>query len=267
MSAWHFGDIAREPEYVWHANCPFCLRELTLTFRESFDGTGEDVPFDRSFQSCRQVQHCSLCGWWKASDFRQGARVRDGTEQTFSTWGACASLKQLDLTDISTPLQDVRDYLTAAYDKRFGIDPTLFERTVASVFAGQGYDVLVTGGGGDGGIDVILTRGAETIGVQVKAYRGSIKVGQIRELVGSLYLKGMLSGIFVTTSHFQSGAAGTVENAAIQGQRIELYDAGRFYDALTEVQAHTVRTIDELDYYRCLDSMRELDANKVAISF
>ena len=98
--------------------------------------------------------------------------------------------RNLNLSDLTLPIQEVRDFLTANFESRFTVHPRLFEETVASVFRDLGYEVIVTGYSTDDGIDVILERGGETIGVQVKRWKNSIKVGQIRELVGiAAYLK------------------------------------------------------------------------------
>ncbi len=135
--------------------------------------------------------------------------------------------------------------MTAKYERRFDVHPRVFEETVASVFRDLGYTAEVTAYSGDDGIDIILARGAETVGVQVKRYKNAIEVEQIRSLAGALVLGDMTSGIYVTTSRFRSGAGKAVENFAQRGYRIELIDAGRFYDALKLVQRKAYQSFAE----------------------
>lgn len=152
------------------------------------------------------------------------------------TYGAAASLKELDLTDISTPIDEVRDYLTARFESRKTMSPRLFEETVGSVFRDLGWEAQVTAYSGDGGIDVFLEKDEETVGVQVKRVRRGIEVGQIISLAGALLLKGLTKGIFVTTSSFQRGVPETVRILERKGYKIELVDAQKLFDALSLAQ-------------------------------
>jgi restriction system protein len=155
------------------------------------------------------------------------------------------ALRNLDLTDLTLPLGEVRSYLAAKYSDRFSAAPRLFEDVVASVFRDCGYRTRVTGRSGDDGIDVILDGDkGDTIGVQVKRYQSSIEMEQIRALAGALVLQGLTRGIFVTTSRFQSGAHSTVERFAARSIRIELFDAQRFYEALRIAQRKAFSATD-----------------------
>lgn len=186
--------------------------------------------------------------------------------------GACGSLLDLDLQDLTLPIDEVRRFLTAKYEQRFVLAPQLFEDVVASVFHDLGFDVIVTGyhGGahqrGDGGIDVIL-RGADDsrIGVQVKRYADSISVEQLRALAGALLLGGLTKGMFVTTSCFQSGAQSTVDRYAIRGYRIELVDAMRFYDTLKLAQSTTYARPSEVTVQGWVESTTELDHSFISM--
>jgi restriction system protein len=106
--------------------------------------------------------------------------------------------------------------------------------------------VRVTSYSGDEGIDVAILdgEGGETAGIQVKRYQGKISAEQIRSFTGALVLKGMTSGIFVTTSSFQKGAHHVKSVAQARGLAIELVDAKRFYDALRIAQRPVYTTID-----------------------
>ena len=149
------------------------------------------------------IRVCPDCGWWIT--FRE--TVTSGPKATVTTYGGVGALKVLDLSDIQTPLNEIRQYLTAHYDDRFSANPRLFKETVASVFGNLAYRPRATAYSGDDGVDVIFDGSKnDTIGVQVKRYRGKIGVAQIRELTGALLINGHTRGIFVTTSDFESGA-------------------------------------------------------------
>ncbi len=123
--------------------------------------------------------------------------------------GAIGCLKELDLTDVSVPLDDVRQYLLAKKDSVYEAHPKLFEDVVCSVFKDFGWDARVTAYSGDDGIDVVLDGHADnTVGVQVKRYKkqNKIEAEQIRSLAGALVVNGHTRGVFVTTSSFRKGA-------------------------------------------------------------
>jgi restriction system protein len=203
-----------------------------MTLVENFDNSSSRRALERNL---KRLFVCPVCGWWKA-EARQEIDDWVHLRGHSVVYGAAASLRELDLSDISTPINDVRSYLAAKYENRFILHPRLFEETVASVFGNLGYTAEATAYSGDDGIDVILKRADETIGIQVKRYRGSVEVEQIRSLAGALLLNGLTRGIFVTTSNFQRGGKTTTEKYAARGYEIELLDAERFYDALKIAQ-------------------------------
>ena len=168
-------------------------------------------------------------------------------------WGACAQLKNLDLRNVSTPLEEVKQYLVAKYQDRFDLNPRLYEEVVGSVFKSLGYSVVVTGYQNDGGIDMVLSSsGEDSIEVQVKRYRGKIEVEQIRAFAGALILSGHTSGIYVTTSTYRSGALEAATQFGAKGIPIKLIDAPRFYDALKLSQREPYEDYEEF-YYEIQD--------------
>ena len=151
---------------------------------------------------------------------------------------ACGVLRELDLTDLSTPIEELRSYLVAKYGDRFDVHPRKFEEIVGSVFADFGFRVRVTSYSGDG-IDVVVFDGKNdaTTGIQVKRQRGRVTAEQIRSFVGALVLQGLTTGIYVTTSTYQKGAQRTATAAQhTPGVAVSLMDATRFYDALKITQ-------------------------------
>lgn len=173
---------------------------------------------------------CRMCGWWVAVDSALLPAVR------WQLWlvnlVAPAALMELDVTDMSTPLQEVRNFLRRRYDARHHVAPRLFEQVVASVFRDTGYEAEATAYSNDGGIDAVLRdREGRRIGVQVKRRGRAIEVEQIRAFLGALMLGGFARGMFVSTSGFQRGAIQAAE-ACRTWATAELVDAERFFDAL-----------------------------------
>jgi restriction system protein len=139
----------------------------------------------------------------------------------------------LDLSDVSQAIEEVRRFLVAKYEARFEMHPRLFEMTVASVFRDLGFDAEATAYAADGGVDVILRNPTgSTTGVQVKRVRSAIEVEQIRALAGALLLGGHTSGVFVTTSRFRSGAVSASARLRDLAMPVELIDSVRFLEAL-----------------------------------
>jgi restriction system protein len=105
-------------------------------------------------------------------------------------------------------LGDGADWLRA-------LDWRAFERLVADAFRRQGFAVLPTAHGADGGIDLILNRGAERIFVQCKHWRSyQVGVSVVRELFGLVAAYRATGGIVVTSGRFTPEA---VEFARVSG--------------------------------------------------
>lgn len=250
MAIWQYPAVSRNPAAFWQAgrrSCFFCSSPLR-------DIDGECPEWIRA--DLNGVYVCPCCGWWKAQ--REQWTV-EPHQHTGVVYGAVASLRELDLSDKSTPINDIRAYLVAKYESRKTIDPRLFEETVASVFSSLGYTTMVTGYSRDGGIDIIMEKSNETIGVQVKRYKQRIKVEQLRSLAGALVLSGLTKGVFVTTSDFQSGAAKTIATYAEKGYSIDLYNAAEFYDALKLAQCMQREVATALDRNLIMVNLVEIE--------
>jgi restriction system protein len=256
MAIWHHDDTVPPPRpALLERRCLYCCTDLTRFFRAEY----EKRDHGRGLTSHRDWSHlidvCSVCGWWIAR--KRYANVRPGDGGINYTAGM-AVLKELNLANASVPIAEVQKYLLARYERRFEVHPRLFEETVASVFRDHGYDVVVTGYSGDGGVDVILTHSGREIGVQVKRYRSKIKVEQIRQLVGALVLRGLTTGMFVTTSDFQRGAELARREYRSRGFRIELINASAFYDALRLTQREMYSTAEDFFAANDLDWLHEI---------
>ncbi|MCW5606864.1 MAG: restriction endonuclease [Nitrosomonas sp.] len=98
-----------------------------------------------------------------------------------------------------------------------------FELLVGEIFRIQGYSVVETGSGADGGIDLILKKDNELILVQCKQWRAyKVSVNVVRELLGVMVTKGAAGGFVVTSGIFTAEA-----QSFAKGQNIDLIDGIR----------------------------------------
>ena len=106
MTIWTYEDDAPEPneDSVRSASCIFCTSKLEELKEEVDDYLYGTV--------AKRVKVCLACGWWVVSRTSQSL---EGQEATFSLDGAYAHLRNLDLTNITEPLEEIRRYLTAKY--------------------------------------------------------------------------------------------------------------------------------------------------------
>lgn len=246
MTIWTYKDTHPDPIAleVDRLACLFCEKRLELV---------EDRALIGEFRG--SIRACSTCGWWCKHTCKLSPCDDRGLKQ-YTVTGACAQLRKLCLADVSASIENIRQYLLARYDHRFEVHPKIFEDVVAAVFRDSGYVAEVTAYQGDGGIDVVLrTPTNETIGVQVKRYKDRIEVEQIRAFAGALLLNDHPSGIFVTTSSYQSGAYDAARGFAARGLPIELLDADRFYDALKITRRPMYTDYD--DWYREIEDIKE----------
>lgn len=234
---WEYGEAGRllTVECIDASKCIYCQHPLLRLPSGVLEANGKRLLF--------QLSLCTVCGWWTVYRVHQGEYPRTaGIIESYS--GTIGCLKELDLTDISIPLDEVRQYFLAKKDSIYNADPKLLEDVVCSVFKDLGWNARVTSYSGDDGIDVILDGSTgETIGVQVKRYRKErrIEAEQIRSLAGALLLNGHTKGVFITTSSFRRGAVEAATKFSKIGYPIELIDAPRFLEAVGIAQ---IRSLD-----------------------
>lgn len=232
-------------EAYGRTSCLFCARPLTVIHSMCEDAPCVGPGVQEAHCSF-EIKRCAKCGWWTAKKHESDRGQSHGTPvSSYRIMASAGCLRVLDVSDISEPVQYIRDYLVGRYHERFKVHPRKFEEVVASVFRDLGFHALVTNYSGDDGIDIILNDADTTIGVQVKRYKGAIEVCQIRELAGALLLNGITKGVFVTTSSFQSGVPRTSAKLADRRYAIELMDSAAFYSALEIAQ---IRHHDRYDH-------------------
>jgi restriction system protein len=225
---WEYKEVSRIMTIVsvYSDHCIYCQSALLHLPAEKFEVKEKRL--------LMQISICLQCGWWSLYRIHQGEYRRTaGIIESHS--GAIGCLKELDLTDISTPLDEVRQYFLAKKESIYQAHPRLFEDVVSSVFKSFWWKTRVTAYSGDDGIDVILDGKCDcTVGVQVKRYKKERKIEaeQIRSLAGALVLGGHTEGIFVTTSSFRRGAIKTAKEFNGIGHPITLIDAKKFLEAL-----------------------------------
>jgi restriction system protein len=209
------------------AACSFCRTPLDrlvnrVLDRPVFKDTGDDEKW---------IDACPRCGWWVVS-FKYETRM--GADWHLGVRRATGTLRSLDLSNVSVPTEEVRQYLLARYTDRLNVHPRKYEDVVAEVFRDFGYRVRVTSYSGDDGIDVFVFDGKsdDIVGIQVKRTKNDIEASQIREFAGALVLNGSTQGVFVTTEDFTRGAVRTASRYQAQGLAISLCNAASFYDKL-----------------------------------
>lgn len=176
---------------------------------------------------------CEFCGWWIA-DYRGLIGAKNMDWEVIA--GVSAVLENFDISDMSTPIRDVRSFLSGRYETRNILHPIKYEEVVSSVFSDLGYGVKLTSYNHDNGIDILLENGSDCIGVQVKRTKNKIQVDTIRSFVGALILGGFTKGIFVTTSDFTKGSKVIANLASKSVIPIELWDASNFLEVLQVAQ-------------------------------
>jgi restriction system protein len=100
-----------------------------------------------------------------------------------------------------------------------------FEQLLAESFRRQGYKVVETGPGADGGVDLVLTRDGDTSLVQCKQWKQrKVGVKPVRELYGVVASRSVSGGVFVTSGDYTAEArrfAETVPLDLIAGPELE----------------------------------------------
>lgn len=156
-----------------------------------------------------------------------GAMVTQTIWKTLATFGQYVlTLICLAGAGISAWRRQARRRLIAdvsqsnAADALDGMSWREFEMRVGEAFRLQGYGVLETGGGADGGVDLVLSKGTEKYLVHCKQWKAfKVGVDVVRELHGVMAAKGAAGGFVVTSGQFTEDAVGFAS-----GRNLKLID-------------------------------------------
>lgn len=138
------------------------------------------------------------------------------------------------------------------------INPYMLERIVIDLLVKMGYGGLrsdmaqVTQKSADGGIDGVIKEdclGLDMIYIQAKRWQTSVGRPEIQQFCGAMNHKGVIKGVFVTTSSFTKDAKEFAES--LSNQRIRLIDGKYLADLMIEynlgVSVKAVYEIKEVD--------------------
>ena len=108
-----------------------------------------------------------------------------------------------------------------------------FEQLISEAYRKQGYQVMETEDGPDGGIDLILRKNGKKILVQCKHWKKQkVGVKEVRELNGIVAAKGAYSGILVTSGAFTTEALNFAEESPI-----ELIDGEKLTKLIPQIES------------------------------
>ena len=164
MPIWTHGEISqrdqtrpkwmaehRDNSYELTMQCRYCASQMNL-----LAGKIPTLVMKGINASDGALLGCPVCGWWVALSLRGAAPYVTHDGGFAELRQISGVLKNLDLTDLSIPLHELRSYLIARYRDRFVVHPRKYEEIVGGVFSDFGYQVRVTSYSGDEGIDIFV---------------------------------------------------------------------------------------------------------------
>lgn len=90
-------------------------------------------------------------------------------------------------------------------------DGYLFEKVLAEIYRGNGYDTMITGGTNDGGVDIIAEKGNRRVAIQAKNYSDIMTKKNLR--------KNDMIDIFSKIKH-----TGEKKHGAFTNARLHIYN-------------------------------------------
>lgn len=107
-----------------------------------------------------------------------------------------------------------------------------FELMVGEAYRRNGYQVIETPEGPDGGVDLVARKDGEKYLIQCKHWQSrKVDVKIVREMLGVLSRSGAAGGVIVTTGELTTAARSEAE-----GQALELIDGNGLQKLLAEIE-------------------------------
>jgi hypothetical protein len=211
-------------------NCPCCEDQgLFSSDRESYS---HGVQFSRYLS----IFVCETCGWWlvcreTVEDLSCGESWETPWQKVWATGAALEIFSDFpDRKSLIDLQSEIQDHLNGS-GKSFSWG--IFEDTTTAILRSMGYIARATAKSKDGGIDVILDHSKYgQIYTQVKHSKNKVGVRVLRELIGTMVLRGSTQGLLVTSSRFTQGLTKEQIMAESKGFSIELIDGERFLASL-----------------------------------
>ena len=225
-----------ERDFLSTKICMFCREKLDFVEKKfELDGKSYDNPIEQA-----AIWTCPNCAYW------QFFLYENNSDSFTSNWLYSAQMSKAREFDDVIPEgceEELSAWLRRDSKKWHEIDPTRFEKLVASIFKAnyQHCDVIHVGKPDDGGVDVLFVEstGKQWL-IQVKRRQkinASEGVGTIRNLLGSLVVNDVLNGIVVSTAdHFTYRAKEAIGKASDNfGMTVRLIDKGKLANMLDPV--------------------------------
>lgn len=224
-------------------SCPCCKQQplLTPTDKQSqSDGS--------TYSEYLQVFVCPECGWWFISKDSWSSYCDDRDRAFRNVYATGAALARysalLDSEQITLLCNEVKQHLLGkGVSKAWGA----MEDATLMILKEFGYQARATARSKDGGVDIILDHPVKgTVYVQVKHSKNKIGVEILRELVGTMCIRGINDALLVTSSGFTKGVQRERDSASNAGRIVELIDGERFIAALNLSSKLHIPKLDEI---------------------
>lgn len=208
--------------------CKFCKEELKAIEYRGKHGTDHD---DKWWDVDQSVWACMQCGWWRYS-------LESGTDLIRSEDVAIGCILRAEDAKYWAPVPVLREFLAQHPSKLADhVDPIALEQVLRDVFSDYfDCEVRWTGRSADGGYDLYHVIDDTATIYQIK--RRGLNVDRegvvpIRELLGTMIVEGVTSGVFVTTAQrFSAPAKAAARAAEFRGYVLKLIDYSTLLDVL-----------------------------------
>lgn len=216
------------------SHCPFCKKQMKRIHDSSRQHLDREVG---SFKETVTFYYCTECGYWTIKNSSNRVRYIDDeiSKYTQSESVRRAILNKFEIGSNLVPLDILKSEINKRPEIMYEIAWRKMEDLVQQVFKDFfSCDVKHCGKSHDGGVDLLILDYDNPIIVQVKRHKNpnyTEPVDVVRELLGTMLIKGSTRGIFVTTAKKFSPDSEKVRNEVLEKKRVdyfELIDFDRF---------------------------------------